>query len=126
MQVSAQEANNQFRNSDTIASQLPVFFPNGSSLTVVTIGCYQCQHDIPAGFATGTITVFPANVATIRGWGLCESCNLLTPFMARCRETDQGLRMEWLNDGEWVWSPLKKAGFTERLKQKFREKGIGV
>lgn len=98
-------------DSPSIASQMPVEFPNGARFLEVTANCRPCGRIIPADLFRGIITRHSAHLITLDACGVCPSCRIATPFFYRLHDdmritgpTDHGWRT-WRPNPSW-WERL--------------------
>lgn len=56
------------------------------------------------------------DVVAFDAHGFCPSCITIFPLHGRVRAKCDGMRMEWVKNGQWVCGTLEAATFLSKLK----------
>lgn len=110
----------RWRRDPPLASFLPLKFPAGSVLQVVSTACASCGDCLDGEVLRGRCTRPRPDVAAFEGVGACRACALLTPVLFRVRGIGGGLRIEW-PDPEQGWVKADLTGPTGLLNRGWRK-----
>lgn len=101
---------------DSIASQMPVEFPNGACWTELIGECKFCRREIPDDLLRGSVTRPLPSVTVVEAVGVCPDCRIATPFLYRMHDDR---RLTGPCDGGWcTW--MAKPSLWERFKSLLR------
>lgn len=117
--VDFEDAVKEYKEIGLMVDRLPIKFPNGNTVTTIGCVCSNCGKDIKEENVKGTVVIFPAHLASLRGWAGCFECGSLNRVDARIRATGEGLVHEAMINGEWQSSQFTKVkvSFMDRLKK---------
>lgn len=77
---------------ETIASQLPYSFPNGTTVEEFGCTCAICDRDIQTSLIVGRLNTDFDGVMTVDAIGGCPDCRVGTP-----------VRFRYYDDGRYMW-----------------------
>jgi hypothetical protein len=105
-----------------LSQLLPINFANGQRLDSLTMICPDCRREIPEKEIRASVSLFPADVASVRAWAHCAACRRKLTNNFRIRAAGRGFQLEEIHDGfvrvyqvpthlnflERVWAALKR------------------
>lgn len=96
----------------TIASQMPVEFPNGAYFSEFKGECQGCRIELPDDVVRGSVVKHTNAMFALEACGVCHDCHLVTRFIYRFHDdmTLTGQR----SDGWHKWGG-KKPTLLERI-----------
>lgn len=100
-----------------LSQVLPIMFSNGQRVETLTLMCPDCRSEIPEKEIRASVSVFPANVASVKAWACCTTCRRKLTNSFRIRATDEGFQMEEVHEGFIrVYRVAERLNFLERLR----------
>jgi len=75
----------------------PIIFPNGQRLESLTMACPDCRREVRD--IRATVSLFPADVASVRAWGHCPVCRRKLANNFRIRASGHSFQLEEIHDG---------------------------
>ncbi len=98
---------------NTIESQFPVRFNDGSGFPMFTAYCAKCNQPIENEHLRGQVTHSEQDVYTVEAAGACFACNIATPVFYRLHP-DGTLSGMSPQSGKWeIWD--KNPGFFRSM-----------
>lgn len=95
---------------------LPIQFSNGQRVETLTMVCPSCRRRMPEEAIRASVSVFPADVASVRAWACCPVCRRKLINHFRIRATGQGFQLEEVHDGfTRVYRVPTRLNFRERI-----------
>lgn len=103
-----------------LSQSLPIKFPNGQRVESLPMVCPDCQREVRD--IRASVSIFPADVASVRAWAHCPACRRKLKNNFRIRAVGYGFQLEEIHDGfvrfyqaptrlnvlERVWTVLKR------------------
>ena len=99
-----------------LSQVLPLKFSNGQQVETLTMVCSDCRREIPEKKIRASVSIFPADVASVRLWAHCTACRRKLINNFRIRATAQGFQLEEVRDGfTRVYRVPARLNFLERI-----------
>lgn len=109
-------------DSPRLSDVLPIKFSNGQRVETLTMVCPDCRRVIPEKEIRASISIFPANVASVRASAHCAACRRKLVNTFRIRATGQGFQLEEVHDGfTRVFRVPARLNFLERIRAALRQ-----
>jgi hypothetical protein len=107
---------NEFFNSAIpIEWYLPVKLKNGSEVHEISCKCLGCGHSVKESNLKGSIHPSLKGYK-ITAFGLCEACNLMTPYMYDIVAVGDGFNLSHHKWKGWETGEVIKVDFTKKKK----------
>ena len=91
----------------SIASQMPVIFPNGAQWCELECECKGCGKALPENLVRGAVVRQNEHMASIEASGVCHECRLLTRY---CYRLHDDMRRTWGGYRPTLIQRLKSVG----------------
>ena len=85
-------------NWPLLSQVLPIKFPNEQRVETLTMVCPDCRQEIPEKEIRASVSIFPADVASVKAWARCTSCQRKLTNNFRIRATGQSFQLEEFHD----------------------------
>ena len=82
-----------------LSQTLPIKFPTGQQVNTLTMVCPDCRREIPENEIRASVSIFPADVASVRVWAHCAACPRKLTNNFRIRAAGHSFQLEELRDG---------------------------
>ncbi len=103
-------------DSPRLSDVLPIKFPNGQRVETLTVVCPDCRRVIPENEIRASVSIFPANVASVKAWAHCAVCRRKLVNTFRIRATGQGFQLEEVHDGfTRIYRVSVRSNFLKRI-----------
>ena len=80
-----------------LSQLLPIEFPNGQRVESLTMKCPDCRREVRD--IRVSVSIFPADVASVRAWARCPVCRGKLTNNFRIRAGGQSFQLEEIHDG---------------------------
>lgn len=80
-----------------LSESLPIKFPNGQRVESLTMNCPDCRREVRD--IRASVSIFPADVASVRAWARCPVCRRKLTNNFRIRAGGQSFQLEEIHDG---------------------------
>ncbi len=80
-----------------LSQSLPIRFLNGQRVESLTMVCPDCRR--PVRDIRASVSIFPANVASVKAWAHCPVCRRRLTNNFRIRASSHGFQLEEIHDG---------------------------
>lgn len=98
----------------TVASQMPVEFPNGAQWHSLACECNGCHRELPEEQVRGSIVRHNEHMAALEACGLCHDCQLVTRYIYRLHDD---MRITGPRDDGWHTWGGQPPSLLQRVKR---------
>ena len=92
----------RFLSEPTLASQLPVTLANNFTFSRFTLSCPYCHSLASEEETKGIINTSFHDTIIIDAHGICNTCQMLFPYICRIKPRKNKFIIQTIKDGQWV------------------------